>query len=156
MKKAMPAGRQGFVLVELIIVVGIIATLFTIGYVRVIDIQRRVPLNATVDTLVADLRGQQTKAMTGETEGVGGPDSYGIAFQATSYTLIPTNAVVTLPTNITFSAVTFPDASVVFTNGSGDVGAYTDGANTVTITQTLTGEHKTITVNRYGSVTSVQ
>lgn len=155
----------GFVLIELVVVLGIIATLFSIGYVRLTAVERRAPLGATVNTVIADLRGQQTKAMTGATQGGAVGDSYGIYFQANAYTLFkgttfaggdPANATFSLPTNITFSSIALPASSVAFTKGSGDVAGYSTTSNTVTLTQGLTGEYKTITINRYGAVVSVQ
>lgn len=139
MKKSHPADRQGFTIIELIVALGIFATLTAIGYIRSVDIERRAPIGATVDTLIADLRGMQTKAMTG-------------AYQ-NSYTIsIPSYPA---PANISIST-TFPGSVIEFVKGSGDIAGFIAGENTVTITQTLTGESKTISINRYGAVTSVQ
>src|SRR5258706_4624061 len=100
----------GFVLIELIMVLGILVTLFSIGYVRLTAIERRSPITATVNTVIADMRGQQTKAMSGDAQGGSGADSYGIYFQTNSYTLFKgasfnnadtANSVFPLPTNIT-------------------------------------------------------
>lgn len=151
---------NGFTIIEMVVALGIFATLTAIGYIRSVDIERRAPIGALSDTVIADLRGQQTKAMAGDL-GV----NHGIHFQFNEYTLFkgaaynaldPSNAVTVLPTNITFSSVTFPDASVIFSKGSGDIAGFTAGNNTVTITQTLTGESKTVSINQYGAVTSVQ
>ncbi len=139
MKCTMPAGRQGFTIIEVLVGLTIFITLLSIGYVTVLGIERRAPINATVSTLIADLRGEQTKAMTGLDQG-----TYSISIPA-----------YTVPTNIALTT-TFPGSVITFTKGSGDISGYSSGGNTVTITQTLTGEHKTITVNRYGAVTSIQ
>lgn len=130
---------RGFTIIEVLVVLTIFLTLLGIGYVSVVGIERRAPITATVNTFIADLRGQQTKAMTGED-----PGSYSISIPA-----------YTVPTNITLTT-TFSGSVITFTKGSGDISGYSPIGNTVTITQTLTGEHKTITVNRYGAVTSVQ
>ncbi len=130
---------QGFTIIELLIVMGIFAALTAIGYIRSVDIERRAPIGATVDTLIADLRGVQTKAMIGVNQ-----NSYRIS--------IPSYPA---PAHITIST-TFPGSVIEFAKGSGDITGFTAGNNTVTITQTLTGEHKIITINRYGAVTSVQ
>lgn len=135
--------KKGFTIVEVLMVLAIFITLMGIGYLRVIGIERRAPVTATVDTFIADIRGQQTKAMTGGSTGTG------ITIQTNSYTLIPASSVTMLPTNITLSP---SGTSISFANGSGDV----TGASSVTVTQTLTGEYKTITINRYGAVTQVQ
>ncbi len=135
--------RRGFTLIEIIVVTGIIATLTGIGYVRVLGSERRAPLTATVDTVISDLRAQQTRAMTGEARGVG------VSFQSNAYTMLPQGSVISLPTNITMSPA---GSSVSFANGSGDV----TGATTITLTQTFTGEQKTITMNKYGAVIAIQ
>lgn len=131
--------RKGFTIIELVVVLGIFATITAIGYIRSVDIARRAPITATVDTFIADLRGVQTQAMIGASQG-----SYGISLP--SYPA---------PANITIST-TFPGSVIEFTKGSGDIAGFTAGNNTVTITQTLSGEHKTLTINHYGAVTSVQ
>lgn len=131
--------RNGFTIIELVLAMGIFAALTAIGYIRAVDIERRAPIGTTVDTLIADIRGVQTKAMTGANQ--------------TSYSIsIPSYET---PANITITT-TFPDSVITFTKGSGDIEGFTPGNNTVTVTQTLTGEHKIITINQYGAVTSVQ
>lgn len=131
--------RKGFTIIELVVALGIFATITAIGYIRSVDIARRAPITATVDTFIADLRGVQTQAMIGASQG-----SYGISLP--SYPA---------PANITIST-TFPGSVIEFTKGSGDIAGFTAGNNTVTITQTLSGENKTLTINHYGAVTSVQ
>jgi len=135
----MKGTERGFTLIEIIVVFGILATILGIGYVRAVGIERRAPVTATVNTFIADLRGEQTKAMTAVNQ-----NSYSISI-----------ADYSTPENITIST-TFPGSVIAFTKGSGDVVGFAPGNNTVTITQTLTGEHKIITINRYGAVTQVQ
>ena len=156
--------QRGFTIIEIIVVLGILATLLSIGYVRFTDIARRAPLSATVETVIADLRGQQTKAMSGYAGGGSAADDYGVYFDTNSYTLFKgpvysaldsTNAKTLLPDYITCSSV-LPDSSVVFTKGDGEVLNYSTSGNTITLTQTLSGEQKTITINRYGAVLSVE
>lgn len=161
----MKGTRLGFTIIEILVVLGILATILSIGYVSVVAIQRRAPLSATADVLMGDLRGQQTKAMTGDTQTGAASDRYGIYFQSNAYILFKgssynpsdtTNAITPLPTNITVSAVTFPGSSVIFAKGSGDVVGFAQGGSSVTLTQNLSAEHKKLTVNRYGAVTSIQ
>lgn len=134
--------KRAFTIIEVLVVLTILITIIGIGYMSVIGIERRAPVTATVDTLIGDLRGQQTQAMAGGSKGTG------ITFNTTSYTLLPSGAVTLLPANITIA----PSGSIYFANGSGDV----TGVTAFTVTQTLSGETKTFTVNRYGAVTSIQ
>lgn len=113
--------------------------MLSIGYVSVVAIQRRAPITATVDTFMADLRSVQTQAMAGDMQ-----NSYSISI-----------ADYSTPENITIGT-TFSGSVITFTKGSGDIAGFVPGKNTVTITQTLTGEHKIITINRYGAVISIQ
>lgn len=156
---------NGFTIIEMIVVLAILATLLSIGYVRFTDIARHAPLTATVETVIADLRSQQTKAMSGY--GSGGPaaDNYGVYFDTNRYVLFKGSAYspddtgnmsTALPEYITFSTVAFPASSVIFIKGSGEVSDYSATGNTATLSQTLSGEQKTITINRYGTVTSVE
>lgn len=131
--------RVGFTIIEVLVVLTIFITLMAIGYINVIGIERRAPITATVNTFIADLKEEQTKAMTGENQ--------------TNYSL--SIAAYTVPQNIVLTT-TFPGSVIIFAKGSGDIVGFSDGNNTVTITQSLTGEHKTITVNRYGAVTQIQ
>lgn len=156
----LPAGSQGFTIIEVLVVLSIFITLLRIGYVSVLNFERKTPITATVNTVIADIRGQQTKAMTG----VDG-SSFGIFFQTNGYTLFkgdsynpsdPANAVTPLPTNITFSPITFPSNVLVFTKGSGEIAGFSSATNSIAINQNLTGEHKTFTINRYGAITSLQ
>lgn len=127
---------RGFTIIEVLVVLSIFITLISIGYVSVVGVQRRAPIESTVQTFIADLRGEQTKAMTGENQ-----PSYSLSL---SDYPVPANILLT---------TTFPGSVITFTRGSGDI---VEGARTVTITQRLTGEHKTLTINRYGAVTSIQ
>ncbi len=157
--------KQGFTFIEVLVVMGIMTTLLALSIVRATSIERRAPLSATVTTVLADMRGAQTKAMSGYTQGETTAQAFGINFQTNQYVLFkgtsfngadPTNAAFPLPTNITFSVIDLPGASIIFDKGSGDVVGFSDAANSVTLTQTLTNESKVITINRYGAVISVE
>lgn len=156
--------KKGFTIIEVLVVLTILITLMGIGYLSVLGIERRAPVSTTENAVIADMRGQQTKAMTGDAQAGSAPDSYGIYFQTNAYVLFkgagynandPSNAATPLPDNITITT-TLPNASVIFTKGSGEIAGYSPIANTLTITQTLSGDHKDITINRYGAVTQIQ
>ncbi|MEK9201506.1 MAG: prepilin-type N-terminal cleavage/methylation domain-containing protein, partial [Patescibacteria group bacterium] len=78
--------QSGYTLIELVIVMGIIVLLFGFTTINLGGVARVTSVNETVDLLTADIRGQQTKAMTGSGDGTSG-SSYGIYFQTDQYTL---------------------------------------------------------------------
>jgi len=140
--------KNGFTIIELLVVLTVFIALIGLGYINIIGIERRAPITATVNTFIGDLRGQQTKAMTGVAQG-----SFILAVSGTSYSI--DSSVVALPENVTI-VTTFPGSVITFTKGSGDISGFSSGNDTVTVTQTLSGEHKIITINRYGAVTQIQ
>lgn len=156
----MKNNQSGFTLVELVIVMGILLMLFGFMSFNLVRVQRTTSVNSTADTLVSDMASQQTKAMLGAGSLSG--YSYGIYFQSDKYTLFqgtiyspsdPNNFTVSLDSGITFTNVTFPSSSVVFSSGTGEVNGFSNGQNTVTIQDSQGAKTKTITVNRYGVVT---
>ena len=74
---------RGFTLMELIIIMGLLASLFVFSSINLLRPQRSSSLEVTLTQVVADLRHQQLKAMTGEN---GGGD-FGVYFETGSYYL---------------------------------------------------------------------
>ncbi len=153
---------KGFTLVELIVVMGIIATLFGMVTINLLRTQHNASVSATVDELLSDIRTQQTKAMIGTQDTNGNANSYGIHVTANSYILFqgtsdPADATdfTINPGNITFTT-NLPNAQVVFTQRSGEFSNYVSGPYTITVKNAYGAEQKTIYINRYGVVTNVQ
>jgi prepilin-type N-terminal cleavage/methylation domain-containing protein len=156
-------GSKGFTLIELILVVGIIAILFSMATINLVRAQHVATVSATVDQLIADMRAQQTKAMTGGKDTNGNPNSYGIhvlsngytLFQGTSDTGDPSDFAVN-PTGITFTS-NLPSSWLVFSERSGEFSNYVNGTTyTITVKNTNGTEQKVLTINKYGIVTSIQ
>ena len=157
--------KSGFTLVEISVVIGIVLTLTGLAVVNLSGAQRRSYLASTTSTLIADMKSQQSKAMSGETEGRSTHDAYGIYFESSRYTLFhgsaysaadPSNVVINLDNYIAFSSITFPQSMIIFASGSGELSSYTPGSNTITIRNTLNSEQKTVSLNRLGVITGVQ
>jgi type II secretory pathway pseudopilin PulG len=162
MKKIFNSER-GFTLVELGIVFGIIALLFGFVTLNLGNVQKVTSINSVIDTLVSDMKSQQTKAMAGA-GGSGAGESYGIYFQSDRYILFTgttysstnsSNFIIVLGGNIEFVSSTFADNSLVFLRQSGELSGFTDGMNTIAIQNIQGLNKKTITVNRYGVVTKI-
>ena len=155
--------QRGFTLIELGIVLGIIAILLGFVTFNLVNVQKITSVNSEIDTLVSDMKSQQTKAMTGAgSSGTG--QSFGIYFQSDRYILFTgtsysstnsSNFTVTLGGNIEFSDSTFPDNTLIFLRQSGELKGFIDGRNTISIQNTQGLNKKTITVNRYGVVTQI-
>jgi prepilin-type N-terminal cleavage/methylation domain-containing protein len=150
--------NQGFTMVELLLVMGIFTVLSSIATVSLAKFERNASLSSEVNTIIPDLKEQQIKAMAGDGEGSGSINNYGVHITATSYTLFQgtyvagnsSNLVVTLPANIQLST-TFPSSEILFAKGSGEV----TGPNTLTLTDMTNSHTKTITINKYGVITSI-
>ena len=155
--------KQGFTLAELIIVMGMLAVLTVLTTVNLLRPQHQASTLAAVATLIADLRQQQLKAMLGDTEGSGTPASYGVFLNTNNYTLFrgstyaagnPSNFSVSLESPIQ-TTTAFPNSQIVFQAGSGEVAGFTPGSNTISVTNIYSSTISTLTINRYGTVASV-
>ena len=156
--------NKGFTLIELLVVITINSILFAIIAFNLSGIQNSTSHNAGVNTIISDLKLQQIKAMTGATEGRSANDNYGIYFMTDRYILFhgsaysaaePTNFTIELPENIRVQSTAFHGNSVLFSKVSGEISGFTSGNNTIVIRETNLNSDKTITINRYGVITSV-
>lgn len=168
MKYQQFAKKAGFTVMELVIVMSVIALLAGFTTINLIRPQTTSTSSSALNTLVSDLKEQQIKAMAGDSEdqtGATGAQPHGIFLENNQYTLFrgasfnpaePNNFTVNIETGLTLSN-TFPPlgptGEIVFAKRSGEVTGYSAGADTITLTNTQTGEQKTITINRYGTVT---
>lgn len=162
--KHMPTSQKGFTMIEFLSVIAIV--IFLTGFItfNLSKTQQHTSTNTTIDSLLSDIKQQQLKAMINDTQGSGVIDSYGIYFQSTKYTLFKgtvysasdsTNFVVNLDTNLQFINITFPASSIIFAKGSGEFSNFITSLNTVQIKNMSSNEIKTITLNKYGTITSV-
>lgn len=153
--------KNGFTLIEIIVVFAFLITLAGIILSYSFNFRTSTVINTTMTKLTTDLKSQQIKAMTGDTEGIGVIESYGINFGPSLYTLFhgdtfsqgdPTNFVVEMEENIQISN-TLPNNSVVFNPGSGEINTFVLGSDTVTIRDEDTNQSHTIRFNKFGTIT---
>ncbi len=157
--------RLGFTFVETLVVISIMLTLLSLATMSVLGSQRSANLTEAVDIFIADLRSQQSKAMMGKTNnGIVSP-GYGVHIASNQYTLFsgisytqsdPTNTVIQFKTPVYANFIGFPGQSIVFLSGSGEIAGYTQGANTVSLSESNSSVTKTIYINAYGVITEVQ
>lgn len=156
--------RTGFVLIELVVVLGMVALLIGIAANNIFGSRNKALLGGVVDTLTADIRSQQTKAMTGVTQGGVPTPAYGVRFEPTQYILFsgltynpadPTNSVIALDSGVTFSTISLPNSSIVFALKSGEFIGFATASSSLSIREENSGEVKTIQFNPYGIITSI-
>src|SRR3990172_5817415 len=154
-------GQGGFSLIEVLIVIGISLVLFGAITFNLFRVQSKSTIRANSDTIASDLRSQQTKAMTGATEGRSSPDSYGVYFLQDRYVLFhgtsydpndSSNFVINLPSNTQITNTTFPNNTAIFSALSGEVLGAPQSGYSVTIKTVNVNDQTTITVNRLGVI----
>jgi len=155
---------QGFTLPELIITVTIGAILLSIASVSLFSSKGKASLTTSVTSLVSDLHLQQIKAMSGDGEGRAANDNYGVYFGQNTYTLFhgsthtpshPDNLVIEAGDNIEFTSIMFPQSLISYASGSGEFVNFSANSNTVVVNDLVSGQQKTITINKLGIVESV-
>ena len=118
---------RGFTIIEIIIVMGIVATITGMISVSLFSSQHKASINSTLLILQSDLRQQQQKAMTGDVTNIGAVSPCGIHFDANKYTLFcgtfssgnSANFEVELENNLSVSST--PSNEILFSKGSGEI-----------------------------------
>lgn len=157
------SATQGITLIEVIIVISIVTTLFSLVFGNILNVRTTTTINTSLTTLIADIKNQQIKSMVGDTEGRGAPDNYGIYFSGSNYSLFhgqtysssgSGNFNINADTGYQFTT-TFPGNQVIFASGSGEIVSFTTGLNTISVKNIRTNEMKTLQLNQYGVITSI-
>lgn len=155
--------NTGLTLIELIVVIGILSTLLGIAIVSIQNIRVLATNSTSTSVIISDLKNQQIKAMTGDTEGRGVPDNYGVKILSDRYVLFhgtayspadADNFAIPIETGYALGT-TFPDNMVLFSSESGELIGFVQNQNTITLTNTSSGQSKTIQINKYGTVTNI-
>ncbi len=158
------SSQKGFSFLEVMITTSIMAILFSIITFNLLRAQGSSSEQSNLDNLVSDIRAQQTKAMTGSTEGRSTSSNYGVYFLSDRYILFngnsyneaePTNYTIELPDDIEIVSTTLPSNTLLFSVLSGEIVGYTDTSNSVIFRSLSTNEQTVITLNRYGVITGM-
>jgi prepilin-type N-terminal cleavage/methylation domain-containing protein len=146
----------GFTLIELLLAMAIAAVLFGITSILLSGLIPKANLNSVAEILTAELRSQQLKTMSGGNDANDSASEYGVHIESGQYTFFegntydinsPSNFVVVLPSTVSLQGQ--PSQTIVFSRLSGEVMGYTT-AQTITITDTLTGNSRVLNINKYG------
>src|SRR5438874_474005 len=101
--RKLSAIQHGFTLIELIVITAIFTTLLGFMTLNFLNVRNRTSITAELNSMIAELKEQQIRAMVGDTAGSGTSNyDYGIHFETTSYTLFrstygTSNFVINLP-----------------------------------------------------------
>jgi prepilin-type N-terminal cleavage/methylation domain-containing protein len=156
--------ENGFSILEVVLAMSLLAILMGIATINLFSATNKTYQNTATAILYTDLKSQQIKAMNGDTNGSGTTGAYGVYFLPTQYILFqgityspsnPTNFAVKIPDDVKFTNILFPNSQIIFASGSGEFANFANGQNSVVINGTggSLGQ-KTVTINRFGVVTS--
>ncbi|MCJ7740184.1 type II secretion system GspH family protein [Candidatus Microgenomates bacterium] len=154
--------QSGFTLVEVIVALAVFASLFAIVVINLLNVSLKATLSESIDTFNNNFKSQQLKAMVGDTEGNSIKENIGIYLATDKYidfygsykAQSSANLEIKFDDNIRLVNTSFPSSQIIFIGGNGEILGAT-GNNTITLQNTLSGEQKIITINKYGVVTSV-
>jgi len=151
---------KGFSLIEVLLVISVFLILAGFGINSILNVRDSSSSTSTIYTLISDIKNQQTKAMSGDTEGRGTPDTYSVYIQSNKYTLFhgenysasdSSNFSVSMPQDSLLST-TFSSNKIVFASGSGEIENFTSGQDTITLRNTVTNQQSVLQLNKYGVV----
>ena len=155
---------QGLTLIELMIVLGILAILFTLTTINITSLIPRANVTTTVDTLIADLKLQQARSMLGEMgTATDSAQIFGVHFDSNQYVLYAgatysassaSNSAIVMPNTVQLST-TFPSGNILFSRGSGEIVNYASSSSTITVSDSVLNLQRTIQLNRFGVITGV-
>jgi type II secretory pathway pseudopilin PulG len=156
--------RSGFALMEIIVVFGMIATIVGLVTINLAGSQRRASLVEAVDTFAADVKDQQTKAMSGFMVQNQVPAGFGVYIEPDAYTLFsggsydqtnPSNSVIFFSEPIQAEDILFPNQTILFASKSGEIVGYNSAQDSVTIAHTESGQSRRIELNALGVIESI-
>lgn len=146
--------QRGFSLIEILLTIAIGSILLGLTTINLVKTQQKTNISASEESLIADIKSQQMKAMSGTNGASGG--NFGVRFfgnnkyllfQGTDYA---DGSTVTIDDGINFTDST----DIIFLSLTGEVQNY-DPSNPPKIVISNNGgsETKTITLNKFGTVT---
>ena len=151
---------KGFSFVELLVVMGIITILVMIGASSYFPSIQKVSLSSTVQSLISEIKQQQTKSMNGESsQGIYFPadqESY-ILFTGDTYNVSnTTNFSISLGNQVIINSIDFSGRQIIFAPASGEISGFNPANNKIILKNTVSEELRTINFNKFGIVTNVQ
>jgi len=133
--------RPGLTLIELLIVMGVFAIIFSFATINLLKPQRKASIDAAASTLVSDIKEQQAKAMASDSEGSSNLQDHGVYFENNRYTLFqgssyqaanPLNFTVDFSPN-TIILNNLPLSQIVFSKNNGLWLNFNDNTKTIVV-----------------------
>ncbi len=155
--------RKGYSIIELLLVAAILAILFGFLMMNLPRVTRTSTLTGELEKMVADIKLQQTNAMSGERVGGQSVSGYGVRFETDRYILFfgtsyssndANNRVTLLDSHVEISSVTFSNTSVVFAPMSGEVVGYATAASSLVLREKDDDRSQSVSMNAYGVITT--
>ena len=140
--------RPGLTLVELLVVMGVFAIIFSFATINLLKPQRKAGVDAAASTLVSDIKEQQTKAMASDSGSAGDLQNHGIYFENNRYILFqgssyqaanPLNFSVDLSPN-TIILNNLPSSQIVFGKNNGLWPNFNDNTKTIVVRKYNSGD----------------
>lgn len=157
--------QKGMTIVELVLTVSIFSILVGIISINLLTTRTKATLHTTLTTITTHVKQQQKKAMFLHTEKGDTVDSYGIYFKPGEYILFqgssyspndPSNFIVDLDDNLSFSTINLPNNTIVFATRSGEIMNFNGVQHSIVLTDQTSQEQKTIDMNKLGVITNIQ
>lgn len=152
--------KNGFTLLELIVVIGIFSILAGLTTINLIRPQTKSSLDLSRDLIVSAIKDQQQKSMSQFTDNTDDSSKFGIYFESNRYTLFkgdtydsqnPTNFIVELDQGISISSINIPSTQLIFGVSNGEIENYDSSRNSFVLSNDT--DSVTISLNKYGTVT---
>src|SRR3989344_4409962 len=133
--------RPGLTLIELLIVMGVFAIIFSFATINLLKPQRKASVDAAATTLVSDIKEQQAKAMASDSEGSSNLQDHGIYFENNRYSLFqgstynpsdPLNFTIELEPNLIILN-NLPSSQIVFSKNTGIWPNFSDTTKTIVV-----------------------
>jgi len=153
--------KKGLTLIEVLVVIGILAILFSLGTVIFGSFTRKDQALVEARRIEAILNEAKIKTISGFSLGEGQNLNFGVYFQTDRYVLFPgltydpqdsRNQEFLLPVSLEIVPIFFPENSVVFEKVTGEVLGFNPDQNYLILDDKKSQEKKKISLNHLGRV----
>lgn len=150
---------SGFTLIEMMIVIGLLAVLFSLGGVVYTSFSRQDQLTSEAEKIVSALNEARAKTLAGYSGGGTDGLNFGVYFDSTGYVLFqgttyiadsPTNQRVNLAPKISLSEIAFPDQQIVFRRLTGEVIGFSSGQDFLILADQQSSRLRRLKINQLG------